>query len=395
MQSTFYSRTVLHLCEFALLIAAIITSFQWMTSFINVKSHRNVILKHPEEFWIRLRETKRNADSLSDTGRASQQNQTRLTFYPMGRTGNRMFQIASLVGISSQNNMEYCIPGNIPYLECFVGIYKTKQSHNTCEDKLFPKLFQNSSIKLQDLSFDRTSCHLKNSKRTENYLVIKSLMQSWKYFCNVDDTMRRLFKFAPKHNKVAVHMLQQVFNNATKTYITSEAYDTGKTKGRNNSYSYRNSKFTAVHPNLLLTLVCVQIRRKDFISEYAHLINPITGEYLFKAMYIFAKTFSWPVFIIVSDDIAWCKEMLQGKFENLYFSKKHTPCEDLAILSQCQHSIISPGSSFGWWGAYLANGHTIYYSDWLKTGKWYNIHFEAKDYFLPRWTELDRTSNGK
>ncbi|ELT91392.1 hypothetical protein CAPTEDRAFT_40726, partial [Capitella teleta] len=57
---------------------------------------------------------------------------------------------------------------------------------------------------------------------------------------------------------------------------------------------------------------------------------------------------------------------------------------DLAILSMSEHVIITTGS-FGWWGAWLANGTTIYYSDWPRNNSTLSKGFVKEDYFMPHW----------
>jgi len=56
------------------------------------------------------------------------------------------------------------------------------------------------------------------------------------------------------------------------------------------------------------------------------------------------------IFIIVSDDIAWCKKYL--KMKRVIFVENTSQIIDLYIQSFCENNIIS-NSSFSWWGAYL------------------------------------------
>lgn len=73
------------------------------------------------------------------------------------------------------------------------------------------------------------------------------------------------------------------------------------------------------------------------------------------------------VFVIASDDVKWCRTNF-GKIRNetflyssdafsseLGFDMKYL---DMCIMSKCNHSIFDYGT-FGFWGAYLANGHTV------------------------------------
>ena len=81
-------------------------------------------------------------------------------------------------------------------------------------------------------------------------------------------------------------------------------------------------------------------------------------------------------FVVATDDPAWCRKHLSGLPQKLatdtqdgtvsihytvdYFSrvKQNHAHFDLAVLSHCNHSIYDYGS-FGFWGAFLANGITV------------------------------------
>ncbi|ESO06555.1 hypothetical protein HELRODRAFT_138004, partial [Helobdella robusta] len=60
------------------------------------------------------------------------------------------------------------------------------------------------------------------------------------------------------------------------------------------------------------------------------------------------------------------------------------PGHDLAILVMCHHNIISTGT-FGWWGAWLNRGMTIFYQDWPKPNSTLASLFVKDEFFLPYW----------
>jgi len=69
------------------------------------------------------------------------------------------------------------------------------------------------------------------------------------------------------------------------------------------------------------------------------------------------------------------------------FSEDHGSEEDLAILSSCNHTIMTVGT-YGWWGGYLAGGLTTYYRKFPpKTSELYE-YFSRKDHFPPQWVGL-------
>ena len=57
-----------------------------------------------------------------------------------------------------------------------------------------------------------------------------------------------------------------------------------------------------------------------------------------------------------SADMDWCRNNLNG--DHFIFSEENGPMEDFSLIMSCDHNILSPGSSFGWWGAYLNKNDT-------------------------------------
>jgi galactoside 2-L-fucosyltransferase 1/2 len=64
------------------------------------------------------------------------------------------------------------------------------------------------------------------------------------------------------------------------------------------------------------------------------------------------------IFLIVSDDLEWCrKHLIDEKVKDVVIASK-SPSHDLALLTTCAHNIIDYGT-YGLWGAFMAGGHTI------------------------------------
>jgi hypothetical protein len=57
---------------------------------------------------------------------------------------------------------------------------------------------------------------------------------------------------------------------------------------------------------------------------------------------------------VFSDEPDWAKNNLKLHFPMtiVYHNHPDNPHEDLRLISQCKHHVIS-NSSFGWWGAWL------------------------------------------
>ncbi len=76
-----------------------------------------------------------------------------------------------------------------------------------------------------------------------------------------------------------------------------------------------------------------------------HLHENLDDNYYIRAM----KLFPGEKFVVVSDDIEWCKQ--QEAFKDCEFSTG-TEIEDLNGMANCKH-IIGSNSSFSWWAAWL------------------------------------------
>lgn len=103
-------------------------------------------------------------------------------------------------------------------------------------------------------------------------------------------------------------------------------------------------------------------------------------------MSYFNNKFRRVVFLIVSDDIPWCRRHIPAN--NVIFSDSKSAGVDLAIMSLCDHAIITVGS-FGWWGGWLvsetAGGEVIYYDGYPRPNSEIDAKFVKEDYYPGTW----------
>ena len=139
--------------------------------------------------------------------------------------------------------------------------------------------------------------------------------------------------------------------------------------------------------------VSIHIRRGDYTLPQNQPLNIIDDDYYIEAL---SKNFL-PItnynFIIFSNDIEYAKSHLEG--DNAYFvepegidSYSYTSSEkdDLALLSLCDHHIIT-NSTYSWWGAYLSkspNKKIICPTNWLKGSSFMN-----GNHFPPNWININ------
>jgi galactoside 2-L-fucosyltransferase 1/2 len=68
-------------------------------------------------------------------------------------------------------------------------------------------------------------------------------------------------------------------------------------------------------------------------------------------------------------------------------SREHTTEQDLAILSACNHTIMTVGT-YGWWAGYLAGGTTVYLRNFPAARSELDRWFSRDDFFPPDWIGL-------
>ncbi len=135
--------------------------------------------------------------------------------------------------------------------------------------------------------------------------------------------------------------------------------------------------------------IAISIRRGDYVGNRCYLQLPIT--YFILALHEHFPNWREHNIILFSDDIPYCRVHF-GCLKNVYFSENNSDIEDLCIMSQCDHFIIS-NSTFSWWGAYLGEKENskIIRPNGLFDNKMAKRN-DSKDFYPSRWTIFDHIS---
>ena len=133
-------------------------------------------------------------------------------------------------------------------------------------------------------------------------------------------------------------------------------------------------EFKLPRSNIVDDWVAVTVRRGDYLASpdvFAQLGEDYYGEA--------RKAFPGHKFVVFSDDPQWCKR-------NLAWADHVMPCsppgQDLALLSSFKNHIIA-NSSFGWWGAWLANGKKV-----IAPKNWFTNGLDDSDLIPDRWIRI-------
>ena len=127
----------------------------------------------------------------------------------------------------------------------------------------------------------------------------------------------------------------------------------------------------------------IHVRRGDYLNSPNH--HPTQNmNYYMKAIKQMPKD---TVFLIFSDDIAWCKENFPDLPEKFVFIEGNKDYEDLYIMSHCNDNIIC-NSTFSWWAAWLNKNSE---KKVIAPSKWFGPAYEnynTDDLYCEGWIKI-------
>ncbi|XP_064601182.1 galactoside alpha-(1,2)-fucosyltransferase 1-like [Liolophura sinensis] len=272
--------------------------------------------------------------------------QANLCFLYNARLGNRMFQYAAVLGIATEKNMVPVIQKDHPELQTF------ELGAKLIDDRECLRYLVHRGKRYA--AFDNESVAFDSRVNT----ILSGSYQSWRYFRHVEQELRHHFAF--------------------RQHILDEARSTLSDAVRQQGFD----KFPEQ------TLVGIHVRRGDMLmEEYVNTgYKTAPQDYFLRAMDIFLRKFPVVVFIVCSEDQEWVRSFIPH--DRAVFISPRSAEKDLAVLSLCNHMIMSVGS-FGWWAGWLAGGMTIYYKHQTAERSLLSKGFVLSDYMPPEWIGLD------
>lgn len=251
----------------------------------------------------------------------------------MGGLGNQLFQYAMGRALATEWDTELILDvdflldrsprENFVYRNFDLDLFQL-ESYTLFNDKLKRKFHQKSLFKKTRLSIKEQGFayypFLDEIKRQDVYL--EGYWQSYKYFANISECLRREFQFIQPLDKKQLDLSEKI--KAT-------------------------------------TSVCINFRRTDFVSipsaVQTHGVPSLT--YYKEAIVRLKEMVGEKIELFVfSDDIAWCQSnfilnetihyVTHDEFKGDRFSSY------LQLMTHCKYFII-PNSTFGWWAAWLSD----------------------------------------
>lgn len=267
-----------------------------------------------------------------------------------GRLGNHLFNLAGTFGVAKTNDRQLVIP-----LDFACRIMKfLNMTFLPAEFSFAPSWVPVRNVKYA--TYQNKMEHLEGEDLKLGYFV-----QSFKYFQQYTSAVKNMM------------VIKNDLVNKTQSFLQSI-----------DCTQKANCTFIAVH-----------MRRGDLLLKNNIRIGYVLAKpkYLEKAMMYFLSKYTNVHFIVSSDDIKWCKtnetNLQPGGLKttikySVHFSPSYSPEFDLALLAQCNHTIMTVGT-FGWWGGWLAGGEVTYFNNPIRKGSPLSYSFTANDYFWPTW----------
>ncbi|KAB0398460.1 hypothetical protein E2I00_014848, partial [Balaenoptera physalus] len=136
------------------------------------------------------------------------------------------------------------------------------------------------------------------------------------------------------------------------------------------------------------TYVGVHVRRGDYIRVMPNVWKGVVADrgYLEQALDWFRARYRSPLFVVTSDDTAWCWQNFKGSLRDVVFTGngvQGSPARDFALLTQRNHAVITVGT-FGIWAACLTGGNTIYLASFTLPNSPFHTVFKPQVAFLPK-----------
>ncbi len=267
-----------------------------------------------------------------------------------GRLGNNMFQFASLYSIARALNRTPVISDSYELFDTFnrslrrVVLVGQPESHVKMVSETFGGMYSTSLYNLPNMDL-QLCCYL----------------QSWKYFVEYEHEIHSFFQFK---DWIQIRA-KGILSSASNLYRTKDVLDSSS------------------H----ITYVGVHVRRTDVINPQ-HLqrgYKPASLSYIHKAMDYFRQKYANVYFIVCSDNMTWCEKYLSEP--DVYFVEDQDSIVDMAVLTKCNHTIMTVGT-FSWWAAWLTGGDVTYYSNWPSPHTEISDTYNHEDYFMPHWKPM-------
>ena len=260
-----------------------------------------------------------------------------ITFYNLGsygRLGNQLFQYAALKSLALGNNYEVKIPDPSTRSwhgqDCLLGKLNIDCDYITESDLSTIKyLYEEPDYMVFDSNFPNLP----------DNISIKGFFQNVEYFQGFEEQIKKELYPCQEIDEIGKEKIFQI----KKDYPDYEVVSLHLRRGDNTDFT---------NPNPQMSLIYGNDGALQSHTAYGQYLDKTLNE--FKDQKVKFLVFSGGTRAPGNDnseDMNWCKNNLKG--DSFIFSEGNSTLIDYSMIINCDHNIMSPLSSFGWWAAYL------------------------------------------
>ncbi len=244
-----------------------------------------------------------------------------------GRTGNLLFQVAAAIGYAKRYGTDWFLPRGYHHRE----IYKWFNEKN-----LLPRSISPRKLHVYDRTLSDATWSYEQIPFFSSPVEIRGFFQSLLHFENAQQEVKNIFTLD-------------------------------------------------INP---IDFVSLHVRRGDYLDKEQFTFCPIDLNYINEAMMRF-KELGKTRFMVVSDDIPWCRESIKDSDCEIQFSDKKSVYADLSLMASCSDHIMS-NSTLAWWGSFLGyNENKIVISPSAEPPNWFlHNRMDTKDLIPPQWHQI-------
>ena len=278
-------------------------------------------------------------------------NKYALIVYFQQRLGNNIFQVASSLGIAYRNGLVPVYPERSYHVFKMFNLTLNLQHSlpDSCKKYKTFNYSQNNHAVMYD---QHTEALGYISQHQKSNIRLKGYWENEKYFKNIKAEIRKQFQFTDVIKREAEKFLEEQME-----------------------VRFKHQK---------LVKVGVHIRLTDRRTKWK-----VNGtEYIQKAISFYQRHYVHLLFVVCSDDIAAARKLFPQNINIIYSERfRDKPWLDLAVLTLCDHSIITVGT-FGWWSAWLTGGKVVYLHKINMWGFKISDDTLTREHYLEDWVPL-------
>jgi hypothetical protein len=266
-----------------------------------------------------------------------------------GRLGNQMFQLAALKAVSLKNKGKAFLPEDLDNRvhhgqKCLLNYFKHEVSFINSSECAHLPIFYESDNHLQVINshfFDiKDSC------------AIDGHFESELFFRDYKEEVKKMFIFIDEIQLYAENYINSLKESNPGSEIVG--------------IHLRRGDYHEPHQYPLLFIKFVNFARDFYFNNPKYIFLVFTGGNIQEDNSNYT-------------DLAWCKENIN----NSHYCETNSTIKDLAIMTQCDHMILTTKSTLGWWGAYLnKNPNKKIVVPAVSIGPQFNPAIYWPDYFI-------------